>query len=80
MARARVIEGIDFSDHQARAVFIIGVPNTDRSQCKIKIKMDHLDQKKGLSGSKHALSGNEWYNDQTIKAMNQAIGRVIRHS
>ena len=42
--------------------------------------MDHLDQKKALSGYRHALSSEEWYRDQTIKTMNQGIGRVIRHS
>jgi Rad3-related DNA helicase len=27
MARGRSVEGIDFSDEQSRAVFLIGVPN-----------------------------------------------------
>ncbi len=29
-ARGRTVEGIDFSDEQARAVYIIGAPNPDR--------------------------------------------------
>jgi hypothetical protein len=33
-------------------------------------------QKSGAAGS---LSGNEWYNLEAFRAINQAVGRVIRH-
>ena len=34
-ARGRIVEGIDFSNEQARAVYLIGVPNPDREAAKV---------------------------------------------
>jgi Rad3-related DNA helicase len=34
-ARGRLIEGIDFRDSQSRAIFFIGVPNSDVRDCKL---------------------------------------------
>lgn len=30
--------------------------------------------------NKHMLSGSEWYDAQAYRALNQALGRCIRHS
>ena len=38
-------------------------------------------QNKGLNSANiHKLNGQSWYNQSAIRAVNQALGRVIRHS
>jgi Fanconi anemia group J protein len=42
-----------------------------------------VDQKRkynnALSGSRNLLTGDEWYEIQAYRAVNQALGRCIRH-
>ena len=50
---------------------------------KVILKKDYLDRK-FRSGPKansdmQTLSGKDWYGQQATRAVNQAIGRVIRH-
>ncbi|KAM7412359.1 hypothetical protein PAMA_022037 [Pampus argenteus] len=47
---------------------------------RVILKMQFLDEmnRKKPSGVKY-LSGQEWYRQQAFRAVNQAIGRVIRH-
>jgi len=46
------------------------------------LKKDYLDRK-CRDGNRpvedRQLSGRDWYNQQATRAVNQAIGRVIRH-
>jgi len=72
VCRGKISEGIDFADEKARAVVLVGVPLLSSQALEVKAKKDYLDQKPGLSGK-------DWYNQQAIRAFNQAIGRVIRH-
>lgn len=44
VCRAKVAEGIDFSDELCRAVFIVGVPYLPFKDKLIKLKMDYLKQ------------------------------------
>lgn len=39
--------------------------------------MKYLDAKK--SAGDKCLSGNQWYLSETIRSINQGIGRIIRH-
>lgn len=47
-ARGRLIEGIDFKDYQSRGIILIGVPNSDVTSFKIKMKMKYLDDIKKI--------------------------------
>lgn len=53
--RGKISEGIDFPDHKARLVVVIGIPNPSFEALDIKLKMEFLDQKGDLSGK-------DWYN------------------
>ncbi|KAG6733763.1 hypothetical protein I3842_01G240500 [Carya illinoinensis] len=77
VCRGKVSEGLDFADHAGRAVVITGMPFATRTDPKVRLKREYLDQG-GLSHSK-VLTGEEWYNQQASRAVNQAVGRVIRH-
>ena len=89
VCRGRISEGIDFKDDEARCVVIIGIPYASLSDIRIILKKDFLDEKiqNNFRDKKNVkspninklISGDDWYRIQAIRAVNQAIGRVIRH-
>lgn len=82
VCRGKVSEGIDFADADARAVVITGIPFPSVYDPKVSLKKKFLDSQKssnGDSSSAGGLSGAEWYNLEAFRAINQAVGRVIRH-
>ncbi|XP_037033163.1 regulator of telomere elongation helicase 1 homolog [Bradysia coprophila] len=73
VCRGKVAEGLDFADNYGRAVIITGIPNPPWKEPKIRMKMKYLDD----IGSE--TRGKVWYNQQASRAVNQAVGRIIRH-
>ncbi|XP_075902006.1 regulator of telomere elongation helicase 1 isoform X1 [Nelusetta ayraudi] len=80
VCRGKVSEGLDFSDSLGRGVIITGLPFPPRMDPRVILKMQFLDENstKRTPGIKY-LSGQQWYKQQAFRAVNQAIGRVIRH-
>ena len=89
VCRGKASEGLDFSDRAGRGVIITGIPFATLTDAKVKIKKEVMDsklfksKKRPASGSDanqdELISGDSWYVQQAIRAVNQAIGRVIRH-
>lgn len=75
--RGKMSEGIDFKDNYCRAVFLVGIPFPALFDSGIKYKRAWNDSKHAESSS--YLTGQEWYTQQAFRALNQALGRVIRH-
>ncbi|XP_029836155.3 regulator of telomere elongation helicase 1 homolog [Ixodes scapularis] len=75
VCRGRMSEGMDFADQYARAAIIVGFPLPPCFDPRVQLKKQYLDE----SASKSTFSGNDWYLLQATRAVNQAIGRVIRH-
>nr|QBK46520.1 DNA repair helicase rad3 [Philasterides dicentrarchi] len=75
--RGKLSEGYDFPDGLCRAVFMVGIPFPPLMDIKVNQKKKHLDAMKERGGGK--ISGQDWYLQQTMRATNQAIGRVVRH-
>ncbi|XP_008203910.1 Fanconi anemia group J protein homolog isoform X2 [Nasonia vitripennis] len=73
--RGKVAEGIDFSDNEARAVLTIGIPYAVQNDPQVKLKREYND----MHRNKGLLPGGEWYSVQAYRALNQALGRCIRH-
>uniref|UniRef100_A0A1S4LQL6 ATP-dependent helicase C-terminal domain-containing protein n=3 Tax=Ixodes scapularis TaxID=6945 RepID=A0A1S4LQL6_IXOSC len=73
--RGRISEGIDFSDNLARAVISIGIPFPSTQQEDVHFKMKFNDARQP-----QLLDGRHWYQIQAMRAVNQAVGRCIRHS
>ncbi len=73
--RGRCSEGMDFADTRARAVISVGVPLPNLKSGMIEAKMAYNDARR-VPGR---LNGNEWYTLQAWRALNQALGRCIRH-
>lgn len=76
--RGKLSEGIDFADYQARAVILIGIPFPNAKDSKVTLKRSHNDQQKRLVKD-DLLTGSQWYALQAYRAVNQSIGRAIRH-
>jgi len=68
----KVSEGINFSDGLCRAVIMVGVPYPDIKSAEIKLRMDTLN-------SKRPGGGQMLYTGLCMRAVNQCVGRAIRH-
>ncbi|XP_049724811.1 regulator of telomere elongation helicase 1 isoform X3 [Elephas maximus indicus] len=80
VCRGKASEGLDFADTNGRGVIITGLPYPPRMDPRVVLKMQFLDEMRSQSGARgQFLSGQEWYRQQASRAVNQAIGRVIRH-
>jgi regulator of telomere elongation helicase 1 len=75
--RGKVSEGLDFKDENGRAVIIIGLPFAPYKNPQIILKREYLEKNRNKGNM--LVSGQEWYDTDAIRAVNQAIGRVIRH-
>uniref|UniRef100_A0A8B9HQ84 Regulator of telomere elongation helicase 1 n=1 Tax=Astyanax mexicanus TaxID=7994 RepID=A0A8B9HQ84_ASTMX len=67
VCRGKASEGLDFADTYGRGVIITGLPFPPRMDPRVVLKMQYLDEMLQCSGQ------------QASRAVNQAIGRVIRH-
>uniref|UniRef100_A0AC34FDJ4 ATP-dependent helicase C-terminal domain-containing protein n=1 Tax=Panagrolaimus sp. ES5 TaxID=591445 RepID=A0AC34FDJ4_9BILA len=72
--RGKISEGIDFPDDMARCVICVGIPLPNFNDEQVKQKRAFND-----SSSMNILSGEEWYSIQAYRALNQALGRCLRH-
>lgn len=77
VCRGKVSEGLDFADMNGRAVIITGLPFPPLKDPRIVLKKKYLEELR--VNNKDFLSGDEWYSLEATRAVNQAIGRVIRH-
>nr|XP_021139479.1 regulator of telomere elongation helicase 1 [Columba livia] len=79
VCRGKASEGLDFADVNGRGVIITGLPFPPRLEPRVVLKMQFLDELRSSGAGTQYLSGREWYSQQASRAVNQAIGRVIRH-
>ncbi|XP_031627516.1 regulator of telomere elongation helicase 1 homolog isoform X2 [Contarinia nasturtii] len=75
--RGKISEGLDFKDKYARGVCITGIPLASIKDLKVKWKKEYLNKSRYII--KNLPSGEEWYYSEAYRAVNQAIGRVIRN-
>lgn len=73
VCRGKISEGLDFSDKRCRSVIITGIPYPPFYDPRIKLKQEYVNQ------NNKGLNGRQWYQLEATRAVNQAIGRVIRH-
>ncbi|ORD93777.1 CHL1 [Enterospora canceri] len=71
--RGKAAEGIDFRDSFARAVILVGVPYPSVVDPQVKVKREFNDS------LGNGFNGSQWYGTQAMRAVNQALGRVVRH-
>ena len=71
----KMSEGINFSNDMARCVVVIGLPYPDITDPVLKEKMKSMDQMANPS-----ISGKAYYHNLCMRAVNQSVGRAIRHA
>ncbi|KIX92272.1 uncharacterized protein Z520_12018 [Fonsecaea multimorphosa CBS 102226] len=86
----KLSEGINFSDKLGRAVLAVGLPFPNANGAEWKAKMEHIEgiryehckgQGKGEAEcrAEAKIASREYYENACMRAVNQSIGRVIRH-
>ncbi|KAF0690279.1 Aste57867_18305 [Aphanomyces stellatus] len=75
--RGKVSEGIDFSNDNARAVIAVGIPFPNIKEQQIALKQTYQNERSVYD--KACAPGRVWYEHQAFRALNQALGRCIRH-
>jgi chromosome transmission fidelity protein 1 len=68
-------EGINFADDMARCVIVVGLPYPDITDPELQEKMAALDR-----SSSSGLTGKSYYQNLCMRAVNQSVGRAIRHA
>ncbi|KAJ2597336.1 hypothetical protein GGF39_003091 [Coemansia sp. RSA 1721] len=84
--RGKVSEGIDFSDYFCRTVVNIGIPYPAFKDVKVTLKREYNDSRASMqyrhqldTSDTNMLNGSLWYEIQAFRAINQALGRCLRH-
>ncbi|OXU25960.1 hypothetical protein TSAR_015750 [Trichomalopsis sarcophagae] len=77
VCRGKVSEGLDFANANGRAVLITGLPFPPLKDPRVILKQRYLEENR--ASGKESLSGQQWYQLEASRAVNQAIGRIIRH-
>ncbi|KAJ5198386.1 uncharacterized protein N7498_007503 [Penicillium cinerascens] len=83
----KLSEGINFSDRLGRGVLIIGLPFPNIRSAVWQAKIKYIEEKtlKLSSGTdlakkaSAAAAGRDFYENSCMRAVNQCIGRAIRH-
>ncbi|KAL7674086.1 hypothetical protein ACOME3_000366 [Neoechinorhynchus agilis] len=73
--RGRASEGIDFADDMARCVVCVGLPYPNIKELGIDLKKKYNDRQRGLL----LPGGNKRKEFYIYRALNQALGRCLRH-
>lgn len=66
--------GIDLGDKYTRGVILAGLPYPASKSPRVELKRQYLNKVKYQN-----YDSNKWYQLQMRRALNQAIGRAIRH-
>lgn len=78
----KLSEGINFSDKLGRGVAIVGLPFPNNQSAQWKAKMEYIERSTldhGGTSAEGKAAGREFYENACMRAVNQSIGRAIRH-
>lgn len=80
---AKLSEGLNFADDLARAVVVVGLPFANKNSPELQERIRYANETEIRIGSKrnpHSKdAGSELYENMCMNAVNQTIGRAIRH-
>ena len=78
----KMSEGINFSDRLGRAVIVVGLPFPNMHSAEWKAKLEYIEKAtidRGRSLAEGKSVAREFYENACMRAVNQSIGRAIRH-
>nr|XP_049694720.1 ATP-dependent DNA helicase DDX11 isoform X1 [Helicoverpa armigera] len=70
----KLSEGLNFSDDLGRCVMVVGMPYPNVKSPELQEKMSYLNKTAGGG------AGSIYYENLCMKAVNQCIGRAVRHA
>uniref|UniRef100_A0A2A4J8Q3 DNA 5'-3' helicase n=1 Tax=Heliothis virescens TaxID=7102 RepID=A0A2A4J8Q3_HELVI len=70
----KLSEGLNFSDDLGRCVMVVGMPYPNVKSPELQEKMNYLNKTAGGG------AGSIYYENLCMKAVNQCIGRAVRHA
>ncbi|EIN12348.1 DNA repair helicase [Punctularia strigosozonata HHB-11173 SS5] len=79
---AKLSEGLNFADDLARCVVIVGLPFANLDSPELKERMKYVNSLETANGGKASGAkdaAHELYENMCMNAVNQSIGRAIRH-
>ncbi|KAJ7855956.1 helicase C-terminal domain-containing protein [Mycena olivaceomarginata] len=80
---AKLSEGLNFADDLARAVVIVGLPFANLGSPELRERMKYVKELEARRGTKRPPgqkdAAAELYENMCMNAVNQSIGRAIRH-
>lgn len=72
-------EGINFSDALGRGVIVVGLPFPNPHSAEWKARMQYISAKMKKDGGDGKAAAREYYENACMRAVNQCVGRAIRH-
>lgn len=75
VARGRSSEGMNLPDAFCRCVVIVGIPYPSVVDTRVRLKRQVLEETFPGEGR-----DGQWYTQQASQAINQAVGRIVRHA
>lgn len=78
----KLSEGINFSDALGRGVAVVGLPFPNIQSAQWKAKLEYIEQttaKQTSKGEEGKVAAREFYENACMRAVNQSIGRAVRH-
>ncbi|KAF9541234.1 DEAD H (Asp-Glu-Ala-Asp His) box helicase 11 [Mortierella hygrophila] len=91
----KMSEGINFSDRLGRGVIMVGMPFPNKGSPELQERMRYMDQvqqqelllqssssitpARSSTSMTRMTAGSEYYENLCMRAVNQSIGRAIRH-
>jgi chromosome transmission fidelity protein 1 len=77
----KMSEGINFGDELGRAVVMVGMPYANPHSLTTRERMQFMDTlgQTVQRDSEERMSGQKYYEMVCMRAVNQSIGRAIRH-
>jgi chromosome transmission fidelity protein 1 len=72
-------EGINFSDSLGRGVVVVGLPFPNPHSAEWKAKMQYISSKASNAGQDAKAAARDFYENACMRAVNQCVGRAIRH-
>ena len=78
----KLSEGINFADALGRGVIVVGLPFPNIQSAQWKAKIEYVEKRtieRGGSREEGKTLAREFYENACMRAVNQSIGRVVRH-
>lgn len=81
VCRGKISEGVDFADNHGRCVFVTGIPYANHTDLFVRLKREYITAVAPTRPYVHGkpFTGDDWYRNEAMRAVNQCVGRVVRH-